>query len=653
VLSLCLMTVPAHALPAGGYYAPIGSCDTAGYANGVAVAGNYAYVADGTALRVINVSDPTDPVEVGAYDGLTEALGVAVSGSYAYVADGTNGLWVFNISTPSNPLQVGHLAITSDAQPFLAKSIALCGAYALVGTYAQGTRFVSVANPATPVEVAHQYGPLWGADIEVEGEYAFVADLYGNLWLYDVLNPADPQAIIQWNFGGTGTYGVDAVGQLVYVSDSKALNAMDASDPNHVIAFHVNGASGRVKVAGSYVYVAWELLSHPNGGLEVLDQSTPSDPIFGYWDTAGQSRDLDVANGYVYLADGDDGLIIFPQAAPGVITGQVRIAGTTTNVGGATVEARVDGILKGSAVTAANGVYSIPNMRPNAYVVTVSAPGYITQTKSTILGVGQTAYVNFGMGLSTRITGQVKERGTNTNLQGVTVAAYLGGVLKAIATTDYNGIYLIDTTLPTGNYVIVAAKDWYIPQTKANIAVTEGETTYVNFNLYRVVLKGQVKIAGTTTALPGATVTVYNGFNATTDAGGIYEIGGVPAGIYTVVAARAGYVRQMKPNVVISPPSVTYVNFNLAVSGKLKGQVKDRVSGAPIIGATVIARMGGIVRGTAITTAPWGIYEIDSDLPAGTYAMQATAAGYTPQGKKQVPVAAGVTTYRNFNLELQ
>jgi hypothetical protein len=38
-------------------------------------------------LRVIDVSNPSSPREVGFYDTPGWAYGVAVSGSYAYVAD--------------------------------------------------------------------------------------------------------------------------------------------------------------------------------------------------------------------------------------------------------------------------------------------------------------------------------------------------------------------------------------------------------------------------------------------------------------------------------------------------------------------------------------------------------------------------------------
>ncbi len=60
-----------------------------GMASGVAVSGNYAYVADWYSLEVIDVSNPASPQRVGGCknDPGGEAMGVALSGNYAYVAD--------------------------------------------------------------------------------------------------------------------------------------------------------------------------------------------------------------------------------------------------------------------------------------------------------------------------------------------------------------------------------------------------------------------------------------------------------------------------------------------------------------------------------------------------------------------------------------
>jgi hypothetical protein len=66
----------------------------------VAVAGDYAYVADGGGgLVVVDVSDPTNPTYAGGYGTHDYAHGVAVAGGYAYVADANGGLVVVGLDS--------------------------------------------------------------------------------------------------------------------------------------------------------------------------------------------------------------------------------------------------------------------------------------------------------------------------------------------------------------------------------------------------------------------------------------------------------------------------------------------------------------------------------------------------------------------------
>ena len=96
----------------------VGGYDTSGSAYGVAVSGNYAYVADGDAGLQVIASNPANPQRVGGYDtsGFL-ANGVAVSGNYAYVADWDAGLQVIDVSNPANPQRVGGYDTSGTALP--------------------------------------------------------------------------------------------------------------------------------------------------------------------------------------------------------------------------------------------------------------------------------------------------------------------------------------------------------------------------------------------------------------------------------------------------------------------------------------------------------------------------------------------------------
>ena len=65
----------------------IGSLNTAGDTWDVDISGSYVYVADGYYVRIVDISDVSNPTEVGSYAVGDAAQGVFVSGNYLYVAD--------------------------------------------------------------------------------------------------------------------------------------------------------------------------------------------------------------------------------------------------------------------------------------------------------------------------------------------------------------------------------------------------------------------------------------------------------------------------------------------------------------------------------------------------------------------------------------
>lgn len=61
---------------------------------------------------MIDVSNPASPQRVGGYDTSgSAAVGVAVSGNFAYVADENAGLQVIDVSNPANPRRVGGIRL--------------------------------------------------------------------------------------------------------------------------------------------------------------------------------------------------------------------------------------------------------------------------------------------------------------------------------------------------------------------------------------------------------------------------------------------------------------------------------------------------------------------------------------------------------------
>ncbi|MGQ9583776.1 MAG: hypothetical protein ACUVXG_00065 [Anaerolineae bacterium] len=191
------------------------------WAEGVYVLGEYAYIANRIrGLRVIDVSNPTDPQEVGYYSKGGEAHDVHVSGDYAYVANGRKGLRVVDISDPTNPQEVGHYDT-----PWNAMDVHVSEGYAYVADDRSGLRVVDVSSPADPREVGHVDSRNQTLGVFTSGDYAYMAD-------------------------------------NVYV---RVIDISDKSNPREAGFFRTVGMAYDVYVAGDYAYVA-----NGDGGLVIL-----------------------------------------------------------------------------------------------------------------------------------------------------------------------------------------------------------------------------------------------------------------------------------------------------------------------------------------------------------------------------------------------
>jgi hypothetical protein len=143
----------------------------------VTVLSNYAYIADGdSGLRIINISNPAAPTEVGFYDTPGSAEAVTVSGDFAYVADGgfNGGLRIIDISDPVNPFEAGYFGPS-------AYDVAVSGSYAFVADALRGVRLVNISNPTAPWLVNTCDTPGAALGIIVAGSDVYVADEIGGL----------------------------------------------------------------------------------------------------------------------------------------------------------------------------------------------------------------------------------------------------------------------------------------------------------------------------------------------------------------------------------------------------------------------------------------------------------------------------------------
>ena len=112
-------------------------------------------------LRIVEVNDPLNAVEIGFYDeGCDAAFGVVLADDLAYVAC-SNGLHIVDISDPALPVRVGYAQ--ADDLHDVRTNLEVRGERAWYGSPA-GIIEVDISDPAQPVELAVTetgfYGPI-------------------------------------------------------------------------------------------------------------------------------------------------------------------------------------------------------------------------------------------------------------------------------------------------------------------------------------------------------------------------------------------------------------------------------------------------------------------------------------------------------------
>ena len=270
---------PEHIREVSTYTSP----DTEMY--DVKVKNNILYIADNHGLRALDISNPLAPQTI------YHSPDLEVWQSRLYVDDSLlllvaplRGLFIFDISNPSDPVLAGSL--NTLVRP---NNTALSGNYAIVADWGEwwgggGLKFIDLSTPSNPVEDTVLPGRYY--DVEVSGDFAYVTIQYG-VTAVDIQNIHTPQPLDSLHLGGEiGGVGVhdtliaatsdnmDAFG--VGVPAVVLINVRDPENMNIVGYYELPdgdgvGTPGDVEFYQAYTFVATNRL-----GLNVYEYTPTS-----------------------------------------------------------------------------------------------------------------------------------------------------------------------------------------------------------------------------------------------------------------------------------------------------------------------------------------------------------------------------------------
>ncbi|MGB3479993.1 MAG: T9SS type A sorting domain-containing protein [bacterium] len=268
----------------------LGQLSTQGKATSICVKGDYAYLGNGSSLRILDVSNPSNPSEIGSVSELPGYLwDLTVSGDYVYTAEG-NGVSIIDVSVPSSPSLAGRFDNVSFG---ISYGIAVKGNYTYVGAYVDGTTgyllVLDVADPSNPQLVDTLYfddGPIYS--VEIQGDYAYLTTSWDWAPVVDISDPANPVRVADIN-GSSWGFNIKTSGNLVFVSAQMSCWIADITDPtNPVTLTLIEPPDIATNITDVGIYGQYAYITSFESGLRILDITIPYCPVeVGYTGLSG------------------------------------------------------------------------------------------------------------------------------------------------------------------------------------------------------------------------------------------------------------------------------------------------------------------------------------------------------------------------------
>jgi hypothetical protein len=265
------------------------------------VVGKYAYVAANESLRILDVSEPAAPIEVGTYRIIGLVDDIAIDGNTLYTAT-DRGMRITDVTVRTEPTVVG--AYQDDLFALRGKVI-IAGSYAYLIT-TDGTRIIDISKPTAPRLVSIYVGGTYVVDIVVEGHFAYLArancginpDCEGGLQVVDVSNPSAPIQVENYPLPG-GAYSVAVRGSRLYIGVLNGIKVLDISDPMHPTS--VSDIS-LAATPHDLLAIGDRLFASDPGTVSILDVADPTDAhILDSYNASDSINEIAFADNILYV----------------------------------------------------------------------------------------------------------------------------------------------------------------------------------------------------------------------------------------------------------------------------------------------------------------------------------------------------------------
>ena len=252
---------------------------------------DYAYLAGGNSLDIVNISDPMNPVLVSTnkvgQDG-PKIEEIYIFGNNAYLAlfdwsTKAGALYILDVSDPSSPSVISEIDdVVQDV--FVEGNIAyLLTGHWMINALAIQLKCYDISDPSNPIEKG-SVGAALGYSLYVSGNYAYIVSrLETGITVVDISNPENPIEVANY-VGSDKIHQIVVIDQTGFAVDPNNFIMLDLSSPSSPAVIsrtflgedEVIHRSLAVKTTGG---VAQRVFIPRSGKLETIDVTTPESPI--------------------------------------------------------------------------------------------------------------------------------------------------------------------------------------------------------------------------------------------------------------------------------------------------------------------------------------------------------------------------------------
>jgi hypothetical protein len=173
----------------------------------------FAYVVGSNIFQTFNVSNPASPDSLPSYMlPYTVTWSVFVQDTFAYIANADSGLRILNISNPAAPFEVGYYDNPPGGG---ATGISVKDTLAYFATWGGGLRILNVTDPSSPSEIG--FHPSAALDVIVKDTVAYVSSNLGYVNFIDISDPVNP-VLIGYYENPHYSYRLFVDSNLVYIT---------------------------------------------------------------------------------------------------------------------------------------------------------------------------------------------------------------------------------------------------------------------------------------------------------------------------------------------------------------------------------------------------------------------------------------------------